>query len=81
MEYWCSSSKEYYEALSCDLKGAKKSVTIVSPFITEGRIDRIEPLLIQAMQRSNGKLIVEIITSPQKGCLIDIETILSEVRI
>ena len=58
------TSKEYYEALSYDLKNAKKSITFVSPFITQNRMDSIEPLLVEALHRSGGKLLIEIITRP-----------------
>jgi AAA domain-containing protein/phospholipase D-like protein len=58
------TSKEYYESLSYDLKNAKKSITFVSPFITQNRMDSIEPLLVEALHRSGSKLLIEIITRP-----------------
>jgi superfamily I DNA and/or RNA helicase len=58
------TSSEYYHALAHDISNATKSITIVSPFITIDRFNRLEPLLVQAIERTNGKILIEIITRP-----------------
>lgn len=58
------SSHEYYKVLSDDIDNANKSILIVSPFITPRRMEKIEPLIIQALLRSSGQIRVEIITRP-----------------
>lgn len=58
------SSHEYYKILSDDIENATKSILIVSPFITPRRMEKIEPLIIQALLRSSSQIRVEIITRP-----------------
>ena len=57
-------AENFYIALSDDLIKAEESVLIVSPFITRHRMDRIIPLLLDLIHRTNPRVKIEVITRP-----------------